>query len=111
MLADARSQSSLGKGMKKVICNFTWSPGEESQAILDGCSRVKWAWGVLRGGEEAQGGLVSLSRAGLHCPCLLLHVEGQQLPPSSNCVSSLSLGSPCLPISHRPAAACTHCCK
>lgn len=81
LLADARSQNSLRKGMKKVIHSFTWSPGEKSQAVLDGCSGVKWAWGVLRGGEEAEGCLVSLSRAGLRCPCLLLRVEGQQLPP------------------------------
>lgn len=41
LLADPRRQSSLRKGMKKVICRFMWSPGEKFQPILDGSSRAK----------------------------------------------------------------------
>lgn len=57
-LADARSQSNLRKRMKQVICSLTWSTGEKSQLILDGCSRVKRAWGALRHGVvDASAGL------------------------------------------------------
>lgn len=56
--------------------------------------------------------LVALSGAGLHCPRLLLLTEGQQLPLSSNCVSSLSPGSPFPPAPFPPpAAGCSCCCK
>lgn len=90
--------------MKKVICSFTWSPGEKSQLILDGCPRVKQTGGVLRGGERAPGWLVS-QRGWLALSLLASVCRGTAAPPSSNCLLSLpGLSLPAAPLLAAPAA-------
>lgn len=81
LFADTRSQSSLGKGVKKVICSFMWSPGEKSQPMLDGCSRVKQAWGGVEGWGGGTGVFGVSQRGWLALSLLASACRGTAAPP------------------------------